>query len=183
MGGRKRNLRQSLDDVPSNKNKKTKSSFPRGKGQEITGVTLPAEGTIKGWEFGNNQRVACANLGNNRFAGIQGECPRCGFDLFQGDLIVDSNNRIFPGNDQQVPCVACPTCSTTFHLETGKHGPTVKRNGLSAFVNGLAQTATMSDANKNAKVYVITRDVDENDDEEGGSSSGGGGGRVYMRER
>ena len=87
---------------------------------------------------------------------------RCAFDLWKGDLIVDD-----PGWDD-LPRIACPTCSTTYALTNGKSGPPIKRTGLQAFVGNLAKTATVDDANKDAKAYRITRDED---------------GRVYCRER
>jgi nitrite reductase/ring-hydroxylating ferredoxin subunit len=129
------------------------ASLNKGRGQEITGVTLPAAGEIKGWEFGDGVRMACANV-NGRYYAVQGDCPRCGFDLWKGDLIRDD-----PDFDD-LPRVACPTCSTTYSLRTGKRGPPLKRTGLQAFVGGLAKSATMNDAMKDAKVFQITRDDD-----------------------
>jgi nitrite reductase/ring-hydroxylating ferredoxin subunit len=133
----------------------------QGKGQEITGVTLPADGTIKGWEFGDGVRLVCANVGG-KFYAVQGDCPRCAFDLWKGDLIF--NDPAWT----DLPRVACPTCSTTFSMNSGKRGPPIKRNGLQAFVGKLAKTATSSDGSKDAKAFLVTRDPD---------------GRVYCRER
>ena len=110
-------------------------------------------GTLKGWEFGGNVQIACANVAGELFA-IQGDCPRCAFDLYKGDLITDSVAW------DDVPRVACPTCSTTFGLRSGKHGPPLKRSGLSAFVGNLAMTATKGEENKDARVFKITRDED-----------------------
>jgi nitrite reductase/ring-hydroxylating ferredoxin subunit len=97
--------------------------------------------------------MACTNVDGNFYA-LQGTCPRCGFDLFKGTMIVDD-----PGWDS-LPRVACPTCSTTYGWRDGKHGPPLKQKGLSAFVGSLAKTATTMDAYKNAKAYRITRDQD-----------------------
>ena len=71
MGARrgKGGLKQNLEDK-AGKKKKGAASLNQGKGQEITGVTLPAEGNIKGWEFGNDVRLACANV-NGKFYGLQ----------------------------------------------------------------------------------------------------------------
>lgn len=69
---------------------------------------------------------------------------------------------------EDLPRIACPTCSTTYAMSNGKKGPPLKRTGLQAFVGNLAKTSTIDDANKDAKAYVITRDED---------------GRVYCRER
>lgn len=148
MGGRrgKGGLKKNLDG-DSNASKNT------AKGQEITGVTLPAEGTIKGWQFGEGVRLACANVDGSYYA-LQGECPRCGFDLWKGDIIADD-----PGFDN-LPIVACPTCSTTFSWKSGKHGPPLKRTGLQAFVGNLAKTATSNEAFKDAKAFRITVDGD-----------------------
>ena len=118
-------------------------------------------GSIKGWEFGNNFRLVCANV-NNRFYALEGQCPRCAFDLWKGDLIVND-----PGFDD-LPRIACPTCSTTYAMTTGKKGPPLKRTGLAGFVGKLAKTATIDGSSKNAIAYIITRDED---------------GRVYCRER
>ena len=137
------------------------NSLNNGLGQEITGVTLPAEGTIKGWEFGNQVRMACANVDGKLYA-LQGNCPRCAFDLFKGDLLTD--NEVW----EDVPRVACPTCATTFSFRNGKKGPPLKRTGLSGWVSGLAKTATQMDEYKDAKAFIITRDED---------------GRVYAKER
>jgi nitrite reductase/ring-hydroxylating ferredoxin subunit len=156
MGARrgKGDLQQNINDQYKNKNKK--------QDQEITGVTLPAEGKIKGWEFGQGKTLACANVGGTFFA-IQGNCPRCAFDLWKGELIVD---EIAWGKD--VPRIACPTCSTTYGMRSGLLGPPLKRTGLQGFVGNLAKTATAKDSYKNAKAFLITRDND---------------GRVYCRER
>ena len=67
-------------------------------------------GKIKGWEFGEKQRLACANV-DGSFYVVQGECPRCAFDLFKGDIVTDPAFEDKPGD---LPRIACPTCSTTF---------------------------------------------------------------------
>ena len=148
MGKGKGNLKKALQGDPTNP-----KSLNQGKGQEITGVTLPAEGMIKGWEFGNNQRLACAQV-DGRFYAVEGECPRCAFDLWKGDLVTDA------AFGPDLPRVACPTCATTFSLRTGKHGPPLKRTGLTAFVTGLAKSATINEASRDAKAYIITRDAE-----------------------
>jgi nitrite reductase/ring-hydroxylating ferredoxin subunit len=160
MGTRrgKGNLNRQLPE--ENANMKRVASINKGKGQEITGVTLPASGNIKGWEFGEATKMACANV-NGQFYAIQGDCPRCGFDLWKGDLI---NDDAF----EDIPRIACPTCSTTFGLRTGKPGPPLKRTGLQSFVSGLAKSATSEKSANDAQTYQITRDED---------------GRVYCRER
>lgn len=111
-------------------------------------------GTIKGWEFGGGVQMACANV-DGKFYALQGDCPRCAFDLFKGDLI-DTD----PAWDNK-PLVACPTCSTTFSFKTGKYGPRLKRTGLQAFVGNLAKTATEKDSFKSAKAFAITIDEDD----------------------
>jgi len=122
---------------------------------------LETEGNVKGWEFGAGQRIACANVDGNLYA-IQGDCPRCAFDLYKGDIVTDEAFG-------DLPRLACPTCATTFSLKTGKHGPALKRSGLAGFVGGLAKTATINEASADAKAFVITRDQES--------------GRVYMKER
>jgi nitrite reductase/ring-hydroxylating ferredoxin subunit len=150
-----------LKEALSSKEPLETRSLNRGKGQEITGVTLPAEGRVKGWAFGDGVQISCANVGGKYFA-VQGDCPRCAFDLFKGDVLI--NDAAF--ND--VPMLACPTCSTTYSLISGKHGPPYFRKGLAGFVSKLAKTATTSDSAKDAKAFLITRDED---------------GRVYCRDR
>lgn len=118
------------------------------------------KGTIKGWEFGDGVRLVCCNV-NGKYYALQGECPRCGFDLYRGDLI--SNDAAW----DDLPRMACPTCATTYSMRTGTYGPPIKRTGLQGFVTGLAKQSTSTAANKNAKVYVIT--VDDTD------------GKVYCR--
>lgn len=56
------------------------------------------------------------------------------------------------------PRVACPTCSTTYSLQTGKFGPEYKREGLAGFVSTWAKTATIDNASQDVDAYVITRD-------------------------
>ena len=155
-----------LDPTSSGDKSKPSKQSPmnalnNGRGQEITGVTLPADGTIKGWEFGNNVRMACANV-NGKLYALQGNCPRCAFDLWKGELIVDDPAW------EDLPRVACPTCATTFSLRSGARGPPIKRTGLAAFVGRLAKTATLNDESKDAKAFIITKDED---------------GKVYCKER
>lgn len=137
MGARrgKGSLKNKIDgNGASSPNSKTIKSLNAGKGQEITGVSLPDVNTIKGWQFGQGVQMACANV-DGKFYAVQGTCPRCAFDLFKGDLIFDD-----PAWDE-LPRVACPTCSTSFSLRTGKHGPGIKRKGLEAFVGNLAKVS------------------------------------------
>ena len=148
MGKGKGKLKQALEGDGNNP-----KSLNQGRGQEITGVTLPAEGMIKGWEFGNQQRMACAQVDGNFYA-VEGGCPRCAFDLWKGTLVTDE------AFGPDLPRVACPTCATTFSLRTGNHGPALKRTGLAGFVGGLAKTATVNEASKDAKAYIITRDAE-----------------------
>ena len=84
---------------------------------------------------------------------MQGDCPRCAFDLYKGNIV---NEEAFGPE----PRVACPTCSTTFSLKTGKSGPAYKRTGLAGFVSNLAKTATISEASADAKAFAITVDDD-----------------------
>jgi hypothetical protein len=93
---------------------------------------------------------------------VSGECPRCAFDLWKGDLIAND-----PGFED-LPRVACPTCATTYSLRTGRYGPPLKRTGLAGFVGRLAKTATAGDKPKDAEAFEITLD-DE--------------GRVFCRKR
>jgi len=159
----KGDLKRALDGADSvSKKKQSFSNAPnQGKGQEITGVTLPTDGAIKGWEFGDKVTMACANV-DGRFYAVQGDCPRCAFDLWKGDLIADDPAW------EELPRVACPTCATTFSMATGRYGPPLKRTGLAGFVGNLAKTATQGDIPKNVKAFVITQDED---------------GRVYCRQR
>jgi len=152
MGTRRRmNKKQIPKTTPPNK----------GKGQEVTGVSLPTEGTVKGWEFGNKQRIACAQI-SGKYYGIQGDCPRCAFDLYKGTIITDK------AAFEDAPVIACPTCSTTFSLRSGKHGPMFKKKGFwNDFVGDLARTATSQDALRDAKAFVVSVE-DE---------------RVFLRER
>jgi len=156
MGARrgKGELKRVIESSDKNSNNPPSDirSLNQGKGQEITGVTLPADGKLKGWEFGQGVRMVCANVGGRLYA-LQGDCPRCAFDLWKGDLLVDD-----PGFED-LPRVACPTCSTTYSLRSGSKGPPLKRTGLQAFVGNLAKTATASESYKDAKAFLITRDL------------------------
>jgi nitrite reductase/ring-hydroxylating ferredoxin subunit len=105
--------------------------------------------------------MVCANV-DGKFYALEGQCPRCGFDLWKGDLIVDD-----PGFED-LPLVACPTCATTYALRNGKAGPPLKKKGLAGFVNNWAKVATVNESGKAAKSYILARDDD---------------GKVYCRER
>jgi nitrite reductase/ring-hydroxylating ferredoxin subunit len=166
MGRGRGNLKRALSDNDGQSKKRGKGQDPtaslnEGKGQEITGVTLPAEGMIKGWEFGEKKIMACGNVGGQFYA-IQGDCPRCGFDLWKGTLISDD-----PGFED-LPRVACPTCATTFSMKSGMYGPPLKKTGLAGFVSGLAKTAT-ANQERNCDAFQITVDSDS--------------GRVFCRQR
>jgi nitrite reductase/ring-hydroxylating ferredoxin subunit len=108
---------------------------------------------LKGWEFANGTRLVCSYIDGYYFA-LQGECPRCAFDLWKGDLIITDDAW------EDLPRVACPTCSTTYSMRTGMYGPPLKRTGLQAFVSGLAKSATSQQVNRNAKSYKIIVDCD-----------------------
>ena len=41
----------------------------------INRTCLVNSGKIKGWEFGNNSRMVCANVGDRLYA-LEGQCPR-----------------------------------------------------------------------------------------------------------
>lgn len=122
-------------------------------------------GSVKGWEFGKNQRLACANVDGEFFV-VQGECPRCAFDLYKGEIVTDP---AFGDNPNDLPRIACPTCATTFSLRDGKHGPALKRSGLGGFVAGLAKTATIDDASRDAKAFALTVEEETS--------------RVYLKEK
>jgi len=157
--GKGGNLRRSLDDSRGTKGVKSINS---GRGQEITGVTLPEKGKIRGWAFGEDRTICSANVGGKYYA-VDGRCPRCGFDLYKGKLLVDEDVW---GPD---PCVACPTCATTYSLRTGKFGPEYKNTGLAGFVNTWAKTATVNSASQDVAAFIITRDEET--------------GKVFCRER
>ncbi|KAL7473879.1 hypothetical protein ACHAXS_014339 [Conticribra weissflogii] len=171
MGSRrgKGNLKRSLDpsSIGDGANKGASSGGVKamngGKGQEITGVTLPEPDKIRGWAFGEDRTVACANI-DGKFYAVDGRCPRCGFDLYKGTLLVDDDVSM-----SMNPRVACPTCATTYSLKTGKFGPELKQTGLAGFVNTWAKTATVNNASRNVAAFVIT--VEE------------GTGQVFCRER
>ena len=65
--------------------------------------------------------------------------------------------------------MACPTCSVTYSLKTGKFGPEYKATGLAGFVNSWAKTATVNNASQDVGAFIITRDEDT--------------GKVFCRER
>lgn len=111
------------------------------------------QGELKGWELADGSRLVCCLVDGDYFA-LQGECPRCAFDLWKGDLIASDDAW------DDLPRVACPTCSTTFSMSSGMYGPPLKRSGLQAFVTGLAKSATSQEASKSAKAYKINVDKD-----------------------
>ena len=54
--------------------------------------TKNTAGKIKGWAFGDDKTIACANLAG-KFYAVDGRCPRCSFDLYKGTLLVDKDVR------------------------------------------------------------------------------------------
>lgn len=71
--GKKGDLQRVLHDDDTETQStppKSSRSLNQGRGQEITGVTLPAEGRLKGWEFGEGVRMVCANV-NGKFFALQ----------------------------------------------------------------------------------------------------------------
>ena len=78
--GKKGNLQRMLDDNDTAKTPKSSRSLNQGRGQEITGVTLPADGGVKGWEFGEDVRLAVANV-EGKFYGLQGTSTMDGSDV------------------------------------------------------------------------------------------------------
>jgi len=161
--GKGGNLKRNLDDTAGRGGSSSGvKGINSGRGQEITGVTLPDRGKIRGWAFGNDRTVCAANV-DGRFFAIDGACPRCAFDLYRGKLLVDEEVW---GPE---PRVACPTCGVTYGLKTGKAGPEYKNKGLAGFVNTWAKTATVSSEAKDATAFVITTDEDT--------------GKVFCRER
>ena len=148
-------------------------------------------GKIKGWSFGADKTIACANV-DGRYYAVDGTCPRCAFDLFKGKLLLDKDvwgpdptvvstvsyfvffslciisNPIYNTLSTWVQ-KACPTCGVTYSMKTGKFGTEYKATGLAGFVNTWAKTATVNNASKDVPAYIITRD-DET-------------GKVYCRDR
>ena len=108
-------------------------------------------GKLRGWAFGADRTICAANV-EGRFFAIEGACPRCALDLFKGKLLTDA--EVWGAE----PRVACPTCSVTYSLATGKYGPEYKSTGLAGFVNSWAKTATVGNTAKDVPAFVITRD-------------------------
>ena len=149
--GKAGNLKRSLDDTQGTKHASDIKRINGGRGQEINGVTLPENMKIRGWAFGDDRTIAAANVDGKYYA-VDGRCPRCSFDLFKGKLLVDKDVW---GPE---PRVACPTCSTTYSLISGKFGPEYKQTGLAGFVNTWAKTATINNASQDVAVFLITKD-------------------------
>lgn len=162
MGRRGKGLGRALDEAAGTTNNKDIKQINGGRGQEITGVTMPENMKIKGWAFGEDQTIAAANV-NGKYYAVDGACPRCAFDLYKGKLLVDKDVW---GPD---PTVACPTCSTTYSFRTGKFGPEYKQTGLTGFVNTWTKTATINNASQDVRAFIITKDEDT--------------GRVFCKER
>lgn len=151
-GGIKKAL-DELENGPSNAVNRKVKSLNGGKGQEITGVSLPKEGEMKGWQFGEDKTITCTKFSGNYYA-LSGTCPRCAFDLFRGKNLVDD-----PGWPD--PSVACTTCYTTYNWMNGQAGATMKKKGFAGFVGGLAASATVGATGKNVDSFVITVDDDD----------------------
>jgi nitrite reductase/ring-hydroxylating ferredoxin subunit len=160
--GKGGNLKRALDETAGTSKNNDIKKINQGRGQEITGVTMPENMKIKGWAFGEDQTIAAANV-NGKYYAVDGRCPRCAFDLYKGKLLVDKDVW---GKD---PCVACPTCSTTYSFRTGKFGPEYKQTGLAGFVNTWAKTATINNASQDVAAFIITKDEET--------------GRVFCKER
>ncbi|GMI22025.1 hypothetical protein TeGR_g8490 [Tetraparma gracilis] len=128
---------------------------PGGPGLKVSGVTLPtAAKPLAGWllpaaPFATpptpTRKIAVAlPPGSSSFFGLSASCPRCGFDLYKGELLSST--------------LGCPTCKTRFSLADGEP----QGEGPGDFVSRLARTATMDRASKRAEVYAVT--VDESGD-------------------
>ena len=63
----KGSLKKRLDEDGSS-GSTNPNSLNKGLGQEITGVSLPPDGAVKGWEFGEKKTMVCANVGGRFYA-------------------------------------------------------------------------------------------------------------------
>lgn len=74
--GGKGGLKRTLEDSPRviKKKKDSGTDTPNRRVQEITGVTLPAEGEVRGWELGDGVRLACANVQGTYYAVQVSQC-------------------------------------------------------------------------------------------------------------
>ncbi|GMH94746.1 hypothetical protein TrST_g3360 [Triparma strigata] len=116
-------------------------SANKGRGLEVTGVTLPtADSPITGWIVGTDTKVAVANI-NDVYYGLQGACPRCGFDLFRGTATTSPN-----------PKISCPTCRTSYNAASGQPDGELKGD----FTSNLARLATTDKSKNAAKAFSIT---------------------------
>ena len=60
-------------------------------------------GQIRGWAFGDDKTIACANVAG-KFYAVDGRCPRCAFDLYKGKLLTDKEVRKLLSNEFSLVC-------------------------------------------------------------------------------
>jgi hypothetical protein len=90
----------------SKKSSRKKRKSPGPNFMPIGGVTVPEVGRIKAWEltFGEDppRKFACFRPSEGQVFLLDGECSKCAFDLWQGELVVGSAVK---GNADKPPRV------------------------------------------------------------------------------
>ena len=137
---------------------------------DVSGVTFPEKaGDIRAWElnFGEKgaKKFACVRPKQSEVYLIDGECSRCSFDLWRGEVILPS--------DGSPARLSCPVCRQVYELPTGEPKGIQVKEGLGGWVNGLARSATLSDREKPITSYPIRARRPTEEDQQNGQGKGG----------
>jgi len=154
LAGIRRSSRKSKT-APEASSSSPYAALNKGLGLKISGVTLPTKETqIVGWILPTEpeQCIAAFYRGAGRYTGLQANCPRCGFNLYQGTLVTP-----FAAVGDFEPAISCPTCKTNYLLSNGNLAGKSKTN----WVANLARSTTADKSQATAESWSIVVDEGE----------------------
>ena len=114
----------------------------------LSGLSLPDIQTrVRGWALplGDEELSLAVVLDTAGYWALETSCTRCGFDLHKGELLSG-------GAESRI---ACPTCGTTFGVQTGTPGEPVERGGVGGIVGKLALQATAGNPAAPAQTFPM----------------------------
>lgn len=158
-------LEDALNGRKATKKSKKKEYEP--KWVNVDGVSIPDAGKIKAWELNlgdKPKKFACVRPSQEQIFLVDGECTKCGFDLWQGECV--------PGDVEGakgISRVTCPTCFQMYDLANGDPLGIQQKDGFAGWVGGLARSANANKEAKPIKSYPIrVRTKKSDSDGEGG---------------
>jgi len=165
--GKGAGLQDALNNGGGGKSKGGKKQKIKNKGPPpnfvpIAGVSVPEVGKIKAWELNLGEeaprKFACCRPAEGKVYLVDGECSKCAFDLWQGELVIGSEAK---GNAEKPARVACPVCGQMFALPTGQPMGVKQKKGVGGWISGLAQSATATTTAKPIGTYPVNIKVAE----------------------